>query len=178
MNNQVRLVILFSERCAYRIAPARGLVFFGALSTSSLGHATRGYQPVPPCGLHEVFLGRLVAWCAWEPDATQPITYMRDRRTVKMAYRDIFFFCSGFSFVGVSRRLGYHPPPVGCGAGELTPGTCAGTSVDGPACAFQCSFSGVRDVLYGWNRCVEVCPVLLCLELDRSEVWMFCRGKA
>ena len=110
MNNQVRLVILFSEKCAYRIAPARGLVFFGALSTSSLGHATRGYQPVPPCGLHEVFLGRLVAWCAWEPDATQPITYMRDRRTVKMAYRDLFFFCSGFSFVGVSRRLGYHPP--------------------------------------------------------------------
>ena len=110
MTNHVRCIIFAPERCAYQTVHSRGSAFLGALSISSPGHTTRGYQPVLPYGPREIFLGHLVAWCAWEPDATQPISYMRDRRTVKMAYRDLFIFCIDFGFGGVGRRLGDHPP--------------------------------------------------------------------
>ena len=65
-------------------------------------------------------------------------------------------------------------PPVGCSIEEPTNG---GTGVGGSASVSQYSFPRAWDVVYGRNRCDEVCPVLVGPELDWFDAYTFCRRK-
>jgi hypothetical protein len=62
---------------------------------------------------------------------------------------------------------------VGSGVGEPTYAICGSVIVDGPASAFRCLGSRARDVPYGWNRRVELCPVLLGPDIDWFVVGTF-----